>query len=230
MHAFFDLDGTLTGPKEGITACIKYALSKLEHLTSKDGGNAQDCREQSSPIPAMDVLEKCIGPPLHASFVDILGSPEAADRALGLYRERFGSVGMYENRLYAGVRASLSRLGDHVESMYVVTSKPTVYSEKIIDHFDLTKFFRKVYGSNLDGSLTNKSDLIRFVLESESIAPSEAIMIGDRHHDITGAKENGLRTVGVLWGYGSRQELEDAGANALCEAPNSLHDCIVMRN
>jgi phosphoglycolate phosphatase len=94
--------------------------------------------------------------------------------------------------------------------MYVVTSKPTIYSEKITDHFDLNSFFRRVYGSNLDGSLTNKSDLIRFVLESESIAPSEAIMIGDRHHDITGAKENGLRTIGVLWGYGSRQELEDA--------------------
>lgn len=213
MHVFFDLDGTLTDPKEGITSCIKYALSKLEY-----------------PIPAMDVLKKCIGPPLHGSFVEILGSAEAADRALGLYRERFGSVGMYENRLYAGVRESLSRLGDLVESMYVVTSKPTIYSEKIIEHFDLTSFFRKVYGSNLDGSLTNKSDLIRFVLESESISPSAAIMIGDRHHDITGAKENGLRTIGVLWGYGSRQELEDAGADALCEAPKVLHDCIVDRN
>ena len=193
-----------------ITSCIKYALSRLEQ-----------------PIPAMDVLEKWIGPPLHESFVDILGSSEAADRALGLYRERFASIGMYENRLYAGVKESLGRLGDHVESMYVVTSKPTVYSEKIIEHFDLTRFFRKVYGSNLDGSLTHKSDLIRFVLESESIAPSAAIMIGDRHHDITGAKENELRTVGALWGYGSRQELEDAGADALCEAPKLLHDCIV---
>ncbi len=129
---------------------------------------------------------------------------------------------MYENRLYAGVKESLSQLCDHGESMYVVTSKPTVYSEKIIDHFDVTRFFRKVYGSNLDGSLTNKSELIRFVLESESIEPSAAIMIGDRHDDITGAKENGLRTVGVLWGYGSRQELEDAGADALCEAPKVL--------
>ncbi len=210
MYAFFDLDGTLTDPKEGITSCIKYALSKLEQ-----------------PIPAMEVLEKWIGPPLHDSFVDILGSPKAADRALGLYRERFGSIGMYENRLYAGVKASLSQLYDQAESMYVVTSKPTVYSARIIDHFDLTSFFRKVYGSNLDGSLTNKSDLIRLVLESESIEPSAAIMIGDRHHDITGAKENGLRAVGVLWGYGSRQELEAAGADILCEAPKGLHDCIV---
>ncbi len=176
------------------------------------------------------MLEKCIGPPLHDSFVEILGSPEAADRALGHYRERFGNIGMYENRLYAGVKASLSQLCDQVESMYVVTAKPTVYSEKIVDHFDLTRFFRKVYGSNLDGSLTSKSDLIRFVLESESIAPSQAIMIGDRYHDIAGAKENGLHTVGVLWGYGSRQELEDAGADALCEEPKLLHDCIVIRN
>ncbi len=213
MYAFFDLDGTLTDPKEGIASCIKYALSKLEQ-----------------PIPAMEVLEKWIGPPLHESFVEILGSPEAADRAVGFYRERFGSIGMYENRLYAGVKASLRRLGDHVESMYVVTSKPTVYSARIIDYFDLTSFFRKVYGSNLDGSLTNKSDLIRLVLESESIEPSAAIMIGDRHHDIAGAKENGLRTVGVLWGYGSRQELEDAGADVLCEEPKLLHDCIVTRN
>ncbi len=213
MHVFFDLDGTLTDPKEGITSCIKYALSKL-----------------GRPIPGMDVLEKWIGPPLHESFVDILGSPEAADRALGLYRERFGRVGMYENRLYARVKESLSQLCDHVESMYVVTSKPTVYAQKIIEHFDLAKFFRKVYGSNLDGSLTNKSDLIRFVLESESIESSAEIMIGDRHHDITGAKENGLRTVGVLWGYGSRQELEDAGADALCETPKVLHDCIVTRD
>lgn len=196
-----------------ITSCIKYALSKLEQ-----------------PIPAIDVFEKCIGPPLHESFVEILGSLQAADRALGFYRERFGSIGMFENRMYAGVKESLTRLCDHVESMYVVTSKPTIYSEKIIDHFDLTKFFRKVYGSNLDGSFTNKSDLIRFVLASESIEPSEAIMIGDRYHDIAGAKENGLRAVGVLWGYGSRQELEDAGADALCEAPKLLHDCIVIED
>ena len=213
MHVFFDLDGTLTDPKEGITSCITYALSKLEQ-----------------PIPAMEVLEQWIGPPLHASFVEILGSVEAADKALGFYRERFGSIGMYENRLYAGIQESLERLTDQVESMYVVTSKPTVYSEKIIEYFDLTSFFRRVYGSNLDGSLTNKSDLIRFVLESESIEPSAAIMIGDRYHDIAGAKENGLRTVGVLWGYGSRQELEDAGADALCEAPKVLHDCIVTLN
>jgi phosphoglycolate phosphatase len=149
---------------------VKYALSKLEH-----------------PMPAMEVLEKWIGPPLHESFVDILGSRQAADRALGLYRERFGRIGLYENRLYAGIQESLERVMDQVESMYVVTSKPTVYSEKIIDHFDLTRFFRKVYGSNLDSSLTNKSDLICFVLEAESIEPSAAIMIGDRHHDITGA-------------------------------------------
>ena len=211
MHALFDLDGTLTDSKEGITSCIKYALSKLDH-----------------PIPPMDDLEKWIGAPLHDSFVDLLGSIESADTALTLYRERFGSTGMYENRLYCGIEKSLKRLRDHVKSMYVVTSKATIYSEKIIDHFNLSKFFRKVYGSNLDGSFSKKSDLISFVLDAEALESSEAVMVGDRCHDLLGAKANGVRSVGVLWGYGSRQELEAAGADTLCEEPSCLHDCVVI--
>jgi phosphoglycolate phosphatase len=209
MHVLFDLDGTLTDPKDGITSCIRYALAKLDR-----------------PAPPLGVLEKYIGPPLHESFVDLLGSIEAADRALMFYRERFGQVGLFENQMYAGIEESLERITNNVQSMYVVTSKPTVYSERIIDHFGLSKFFQKVYGSHLDGSLTDKSDLIGCVLESESLQPSETTMVGDRHHDILGAKDHGLRTIGALWGYGSRQELEDAGADAVCAEPRLLSDYI----
>src|SRR5665213_2239588 len=141
---FFDLDGTLTDPKPGITRSIQYALHKLEQST----------------IPTEDQLTWCIGPPLRASFVKLLGGEASADLAVSLYRERFSDVGLYENSLYAGIRDVLSTLRNTGHRLFVATSKPHVFADRIIDHFDLRHHFDHVYGYELDGSRVDKSDLL----------------------------------------------------------------------
>lgn len=205
MHVFFDLDGTLTDPREGILNCYRHALAKL-----------------GVDIPSDARLESYIGPPMRDAFRDLCGEGEIVERAVDLYRERFSTLGLYENRVYDGIRECLERLRGRAGSMHVVTSKPTVYSERIVEHFDLARHFGAVYGSRLDGGLSDKSELIAHVLERESIDPRDAIMIGDRKFDMLGASSHGIRALGVLWGYGSRQELEDAGADALCAHPGEI--------
>jgi phosphoglycolate phosphatase len=209
MHLLFDLDGTLTDPKTGITACIRYALERLGHEPPPDAA-----------------LVKYIGPPLHDSFVELLGSRRAAASAIAYYRERFASTGLYENNLYTGIVSALSALASRCDRMYVVTSKPTVYARKIVAHFNLHGYFHGAYGSNLDGSLADKTELIGFVLREEKIAAHTAIMIGDRRHDVVGARGNGVLAIGVLWGYGSEQELVESGAHSLCARPDLLDACI----
>lgn len=209
MHALFDLDGTLTDSHRGISACIAHALAALGH-----------------PVPDADALRRFIGPPLHASFVELLGSSAAADQALALYRERFARIGLYENKVYAGVEVCLGAIAQALQSMYVVTSKPQIYARRIVAHFGLDAYFADVYGSELNGSLTDKGELIRLVLRTEALDPRATVMIGDRRHDIDGARANGVGSVGVLWGYGSRAELRAAGADRLCEAPPGLGDCL----
>lgn len=205
---YFDLDGTLTDPKPGITRSIQYALGKL------------DCA-----VPTEDELTWCIGPPLHASLKTLLGSGELADRALLLYRERFSDIGLFENRVYPGIEHTLSALARSGRRLFVATSKPGVYAERIIDHFRLRTYFECVFGSELDGRRTDKTDLLGHALQSMAVDPSQAIMIGDRSHDIIGARNHGMTTVGVLYGYGSEQELRDAGAHHVCATPQGLLDC-----
>jgi phosphoglycolate phosphatase len=209
MHLLFDLDGTLTDPKAGITACIRYALERLGHEPPPD-----------------TALVKYIGPPLHDSFVELLGSRRAAASAVVYYRERFASTGLYENNLYTGIESALSELASRCDRMYVVTSKPTLYAQKIVTRFNLNDYFHSAYGSNLDSSLANKTELIGFVLREEKIAAHAAIMIGDRRHDVVGARGNGVLAIGVLWGYGSKQELVESGAHSLCARPDLLDACI----
>ncbi|MDH3451698.1 MAG: HAD hydrolase-like protein [Gammaproteobacteria bacterium] len=209
MHLLFDLDGTLSDPGVGITRSIQYALEKLGY----------------EPPPG-ETLLRYIGPPLHDAFVELLGSQRAAAGAIVHYRERFARVGLYENRLYAGIEAALATLSGRCERMCVVTSKPTVYAEKIVTHFALQRYFRKIYGSNLDGSLTDKTDLIGLVLRRERIPAHAAVMIGDRRHDVIGARGNAVRTIGALWGYGSAQELVASGVHCLCARPDLLDDCV----
>lgn len=206
-HVIFDLDGTLTDPKPGITRCIAYALEKM-----------------GCAVPELDSLTWCIGPPLPDSFPKLLGRDDADDvaKAVALYRERFADVGLYENEVYAGIPEALAGLASHGCSLYVATSKPLVYASRILDHFGLTRFFSGVYGSELDGTRSNKADLLRFVVEQENLSPVQATMIGDRRHDILGAKANGLHSIGVLYGYGTQEELSEAGADALCETPDGL--------
>src|ERR1700739_1602324 len=204
---YFDLDGTLTNPKPGITRSIQYALGKLDHA-----------------VPAEDELSWCIGPPLHASLKRLLGTDDLADRGLLLYRERFADVGMFENQTYRGIEDTLSALAVPGRRMFIATSKPVVYAERIVDHFKLRGHFERVFGSELDGTRTDKTELLNHALKIAKVDPRQAIMIGDRSHDIIGARNNGMTAIGVLYGYGSKQELLDAGAHHLCATHRDVLD------
>jgi phosphoglycolate phosphatase len=208
---YFDLDGTLTDPKPGITGSIQYALQRLDH-----------------PVPSQDELTWCIGPPLRASFVTMLGGESLADLAVSFYRERFADVGLYENSVYPDIKDVLTTLGHSRARMFVATSKPVIFAERIIDHFGLTGHFEHVFGSELDGTRVNKTELLAYALEKTDVNPSQALMIGDRSHDMIGAKNNGMGAIGVLYGYGSRQELIEAGASHVCATQRAILDHIHM--
>ncbi|MBR0849551.1 HAD family hydrolase [Bradyrhizobium diazoefficiens] len=207
---YFDLDGTLTNPKPGITRSIQYALERL-----------------SVAVPSEDELTWCIGPPLHASLKKLTGTDALADRALVLYRERFADIGLFENEAYAGITETLSSLAATSERMFVATSKPAVYASRIVEHFGLKQYFERVFGSELDGTRVDKRDLLRYALDEAKVDPRSAIMIGDRSHDVVGARTNGMTAIGVLYGYGSEAELRDAGAHHICAAhPELVGRCV----
>jgi phosphoglycolate phosphatase len=206
---FFDLDGTLTDPKPGITRSIRYALQKLDHPV----------------IPTEDELTWCIGPPLRSSFVKMLGE-DSADRAVTLYRERFSEIGLYENRVYDGIGEVLTTLKESGHRLLVATSKAHIYADRIIDHFELRPHFERVFGAELDGTRSDKSHLLAYALKETATDPGKSLMIGDRSHDMVGAGKNGIRGIGVLYGYGSRDELIGAGARHLCATPAEILGCI----
>ena len=180
QSVFFDLDGTLTDPKPGITRCIQHALSALD-----------------SPVPSEDELTWCIGPPLFASFMQLLGDEALAQRAIGHYRERFADVRLF-------------------------------YAERIVAHFGLSQFFIRIFGSELGGKRTDKTELLRYALAQSAARAADCVMIGDRSHDVIGAKNNGIRAIGVLYGYGDSEELRAAGADELAADPGSLQALLVM--
>jgi phosphoglycolate phosphatase len=212
MNLLFDLDGTLTDPFEGITKCIQYSLLSL-----------------GRPSPPRESLRWCIGPPLKNSLSQLLASDDdqLTEEAVAAYRERFGVVGLYENDVYPDIPEMLGGLKEMGHTLFVATSKPTVYAERIIDHFDLWPYFIRIYGSELDGTRVDKTSLIAHILQNESIASSETFMIGDRKHDIIGAKANGIHGFGVLWGYGTREELEASGAYACIAEPHELAGALI---
>ncbi|WP_201862109.1 HAD family hydrolase [Microvirga soli] len=212
MIALFDLDGTLTNPKTGITRSVQYALERL-----------------GRPVPDADELTWMIGPPLIAGFTELLGGADEVQEAVRLYRERYSDVGLYENEVYAGIPVLLQDLQEKDVRLYVATSKLQAFARRILDHFELSRFFIEIYGSDLDNRNADKRDLIRHILERERFDPMDAVMIGDRKHDAIGAKANGLASIGVTWGYGSRQELLDAGVTCLVDAPQDLVEPIFMR-
>jgi phosphoglycolate phosphatase len=207
---YFDLDGTLTDPKPGITRSIQYALQRLDHPT----------------MPTEDELTWCIGPPLRASFVRLLGAETSADLAVSYYRERFSDIGLYENGVYDGIGEVLTSLCASGHRLFVATSKPHVFAERIIDHFGLRDHFERVFGSELDGTRVDKSHLLEYALKQASVDPSKTLMIGDRSHDMVGAVNNGMKGIGVLYGYGSQDELLAAGAHHVCATPGAILGCI----
>ena len=193
----FDLDGTLTDNYAGIAASIRHALLRL-----------------GTPPPSDAELRTCVGPPLRESFARLLGSTDAPliERAVAHYRERFADVGWKENVAYAGVGDMLAALAVRGARMYVCTAKPETFARRIVLHFGFAPRFRAVYGADFAGRFDDKSALIAHLIATERVEPATAVMIGDRHHDIRAARANGVHAVGVLWGYGSREELADADA------------------
>ena len=175
-------------------------------------------------VPEPDDLRWCIGPPLKSAFRVLLDTDDdpALDEAVRLYRERYATVGKFENVLIPGVPEALSILNDGAVHMAVATSKLESYAGDIIDHFSLRGHFSGVHGSRADGSNSAKADLIAHILASESLDPARTIMIGDRSHDVVGAAANGVAAIGVLWGFGDRDELTTAGAAAIAETPGDL--------
>lgn len=203
----FDLDGTLTDPKPGITKCVQYALGKM-------GITEPDC----------DKLTHFIGPPLAKAFAEFYRMDQLqANQAVGYYRERFSTVGLYENSVYPGIREILAQLKAEGSNLLVATSKPTVFSVKILEHFGLNSFFSEVVGSNLDGTRVEKSEVIAFALSGlGQVEKNSVIMVGDRMHDILGAKDNGIDAIAVGYGYGSREELNQAGARRIAQTVEEL--------
>ncbi|MDY7226162.1 HAD hydrolase-like protein [Hyalangium rubrum] len=207
-HAiFFDLDGTLSDPFEGIASCYRHALTQL-----------------SRPVPAATELATFIGPPLRQGFATLLATSDQVlvEQAVTLYRERYATHGAFENRLYDEVPEMLRALNDGTRRLYVATAKARVFAERIIEHFGLSAHFAHVYGPELDGRFENKADLLAHALEREGLDPASCVMIGDRAQDVRAARQNGLVPVGVSYGYGSKEELLEAGAVVICSSPREL--------
>jgi phosphoglycolate phosphatase len=203
----FDLDGTLTDPEPGITRSISYALEQLD-----------------APPQEQAALRACIGPPLRQTFARLLATNDAEliERGVGLYRERFSTTGLYENRPYDGIAEVLGEIRSSGRRLFVATSKSIPFARRVLEHFSLIDYFDGVYGSELDGRFDDKGELITELLLRESVVPSAAAMIGDRREDIVAAKRNGVTAVGVLYGFGSIEELTGAGADMLLDAPSEI--------
>ncbi len=204
----FDLDGTLTDPREGITRSIAHALVRL-----------------NIEPPPLEELTFAIGPPLRASLAKLVGtdSRDVVESALAHYRERFADVGLFENAPYDGIAHALSAIAATGATLFVATSKPEVYADRIVEHFGLRTHFRQVHGCGLDGTREDKRDLLAYVIRRHGLDPAHTTMVGDRGVDMAAARLHGLRGIGALWGYGGAEELDAAGAHVNCESPHALH-------
>ncbi|WP_088042408.1 HAD family hydrolase [Bacillus sp. EAC] len=204
----FDLDGTLTDPKVGIVNSIKYALHKMK----KPG------------LIELDLL-KFIGPPIQHSFANICHmNEEEVQQAVHYYREYFSKNGMMENKLYDGIRELLNALHKEGKKLLVATSKPTVFAVQIVNYFQLENYFIEVVGSELDGTRIDKKDIIEYIFQKYAFFPKQnAVMIGDRSHDIIGAKKMNVHSIGVEYGYGSKEELVNAGADYIAKSVSHLN-------
>lgn len=212
-YLLFDLDGTLTDPEEGITKAVQLALAHF-------GIQVED-RTQLRPF---------IGPPLWDQFTEWGLTGEQANEAVSVFREYYLEKGVYENKEYAGIREMLGALKGAGYRLYVATSKPEGMAKIVTDYFGLTELFDRVAGASTDQERVRKADVIRYLLEAEGITDlSAAVMIGDRKHDVLGAKEVGMDSIGVLYGYGDRDELETAGAGYIAATVEELEEFLLAQ-
>ncbi|MDR0917280.1 MAG: HAD family hydrolase [Oscillospiraceae bacterium] len=211
-HILFDLDGTITDPAVGITKSFNFALEAFDvHVAD------------------LSELHRVIGPPLRDSFRDFYGfDDDTAERAVAKYREYYADTGIYENTLYTDIAELLRELRGAGRTLIVATSKPTVYTRRILEHFGIAGCFVFVSGAELDGRRSAKSEIIGYALENvASLTAQNAVMIGDRHYDIEGAKSHGIASIGVLYGYGTERELVGAGADYIVADVSGLRDLLL---
>lgn len=207
QNILFDLDGTLTDPAEGITNSVAYALERFG-ITVSD----------------KTTLYPFIGPPLVTSFCERYGfSSQDSLRAVEYYREYFRAEGIFQNRVYDGIPQMLGQLQTAGKRIVLATSKPEEFARQILDHFALTPYFHTVAGATMDGRISEKVDVVRYALEKANIPDkAQTVMVGDRLHDMNGARQNGLDAVGVLYGYGTKEELTQSGATFLAATPAEI--------
>ena len=210
----FDLDGTLTDPMVGITTCVQYALAAY-------GINEPDIRN----------LTKFIGPPLVTSFMEFYGvDQETAQGMLVKYRERFSTIGMYENEIYPGIKEMLEKLYNQGYTIAMATSKPILFAEKILEYFDIKKFFHVLAGASMDETRNTKDTVLKYALtklQAMDRVPARIVMIGDRKFDVLAGKELGTETVGVLYGYGSEEEIVAAKPTHIVKTVENLSELLL---
>lgn len=206
---FFDMDGTLIDSAVGITGCVTYALEQL-----------------GVPVPPQAELRRWIGPPLRASFSTLFDDPADTEAALVHYRECFEARGWAGHEIYPGMAEAIASLHAGGHRLAVVTAKNEPHARKIVDHLPFGHLFEDVIGATLDGRLSRKPELIAEALHRLRLAPAACWMIGDRHMDIEGARHHGMRSIGVLWGFGGEAELRGAGARILADEPAQLPELL----
>lgn len=206
----FDLDGTLTESGEGITKSVQYALEKL-----------------GLPEPDLKKLEVFVGPPLLQQFMKYAGlDEETAVKAVEYYRERYTDIGIFENEVYPGVEDMLDKLRGKGYILAVASSKPERFVKKVLDHFDLTKYFQEIVGSEMNGGRTSKADVIEEALDRLHMADhrDQVVMVGDKEHDVFGARKAGLQCLAVSYGYGSEEELKNANPLKIVDSAQEVLD------
>lgn len=201
----FDLDGTLTDSGEGVKKAFMYAL---------EGYGIHE---------SFDSLDKVMGPPLKTSFMEFYGFSEAdAIAATEVYREYYSEKGVFENKLYDGIKDTLACLKEKGKILLVATSKPDYFAHKVLDMFDISKYFDGIFAASMDGSLSKKSDILKMALDVFGANGENSVMVGDRYHDVMGAKENGINCIGAAYGYGGEDELRSYGACSIAYRPSDL--------
>lgn len=215
-YILLDLDGTVSDPKVGICTSVQYGLRKM-----------------GIEVPDIDVLTPFIGPPLRDSFREYYNIPEDdIEKVVAFYRERFSTVGLFENDLYPGMKDMLSDLKKAGKHLALASSKPRVFVQKILDHFDISGYFEVIMGSELDGTRENKIEIIeeslRLLFKDCPVEKEKCVMVGDRKYDVSAAGQTGIKSIGVTYGYGSREELEEAGADLIVDSVSELKDRLMQ--
>jgi len=210
LTAFFDLDGTLIDPKEGITSSIQHSLERMG----------------LEEIPSKDDLTWCIGPALWNSFDALLGPGADLERAVRYYREFYTDEAMYLADVYEGVGEMFDTLHQVDARIFVATAKPEAYAHEIIEHFGIHAHIERLFGSELDGTNSDKTDLLKYALDETGADPARCVMVGDRRFDIFGARNNDIPSVGALWGYGEPDELRNAEADAMAGTPEEVPEIV----